>query len=300
MGRKDRHSKVCTARGLRDRRVRLSAHTAIQFYDVQDRLGFDRPSKAVDWLIRNAKPAIDQLAELPQWLSTADPPSAPAAADITGEDPLHAAGSGYDSGLLLPPSLDSDSIADTLKSFFPMAGAASSSRASVGYHVYSSAPDLLSHVVEGEAVAAPASGNRSGDLRLSLQSYQDPVIFHHQQNRNIAAQQPLLTFGAGTSGIGAGGSLYGWPPQLFQSQLLTQWGPLQSSNPPSIRPWAEPTALAAASGYQMPMAAFRSSSTSLVPITGDVVGFSGFHFPARSQGGEEEGGDAAASSSSHY
>nr|CAB3474290.1 unnamed protein product [Digitaria exilis] len=45
-GRKDRHSKVCTARGLRDRRVRLAAHTAIRFYDVQDRLGYDRPSKA--------------------------------------------------------------------------------------------------------------------------------------------------------------------------------------------------------------------------------------------------------------
>ncbi|KAJ4897980.1 hypothetical protein Rs2_24774 [Raphanus sativus] len=55
-GRKDRHSKVCTAKGPRDRRVRLSAHTAIQFYDVQDRLGFDRPSKAVDWLIKRPRP----------------------------------------------------------------------------------------------------------------------------------------------------------------------------------------------------------------------------------------------------
>ncbi|KGN46977.1 hypothetical protein Csa_020681 [Cucumis sativus] len=64
--RKDRHSKVYTSRGLRDRRVRLSAHTAIQFYDVQDRLGFDRPSKAVDWLIKKAKSAIDKLsADLP-------------------------------------------------------------------------------------------------------------------------------------------------------------------------------------------------------------------------------------------
>ncbi|KAK9152960.1 hypothetical protein Sjap_000440 [Stephania japonica] len=70
-GRKDRHSKVCTAKGPRDRRVRLSAHTAIQFYDVQDRLGYDRPSKAVDWLIKKAKPAIDELAELPPWRPTA-------------------------------------------------------------------------------------------------------------------------------------------------------------------------------------------------------------------------------------
>ncbi|KAK4769569.1 hypothetical protein SAY86_027719 [Trapa natans] len=67
-GQKDRHSKVYTAKGPRDRRVRLSAHTAIQFYDVQDRLGYDRPSKAMDWLIRNAKHAIEKLVELPPWL----------------------------------------------------------------------------------------------------------------------------------------------------------------------------------------------------------------------------------------
>ncbi|XP_073128505.1 uncharacterized protein [Henckelia pumila] len=61
-GRKDRHSKVCTARGItRDRRVRLSPTTAIQFYDVQDRLGYDRPSKAIDWLMKEAKAAIESL-----------------------------------------------------------------------------------------------------------------------------------------------------------------------------------------------------------------------------------------------
>ncbi|XP_024170011.1 transcription factor TCP4-like [Rosa chinensis] len=62
--RKDRHSKVYTAKGPRDHRVRLVAHTAIQFYDVQDRLGYDRPSKAVDCVIKKAKAAID---ELPPW-----------------------------------------------------------------------------------------------------------------------------------------------------------------------------------------------------------------------------------------
>jgi hypothetical protein len=62
-GRKDQHRKVCTACGLRDRRVRLAAHTAIRFYDVYDRLGYDRPSKAVNWLIRNAKVVIDELPD---------------------------------------------------------------------------------------------------------------------------------------------------------------------------------------------------------------------------------------------
>ncbi|EOA30895.1 hypothetical protein CARUB_v10014042mg [Capsella rubella] len=64
-GGKDRHSKVCTLRGLRDRRVRLSVPTAIQLYDLQERLGVDQPSKAVDWLLDAAKDEIDELPPLP-------------------------------------------------------------------------------------------------------------------------------------------------------------------------------------------------------------------------------------------
>ncbi|CAA7408889.1 unnamed protein product [Spirodela intermedia] len=63
-GGKDRHSKVFTAKGLRDRRVRLSVSTAIQFYDLQDRLGYDQPSKAVEWLIKAAAVAIADLPSL--------------------------------------------------------------------------------------------------------------------------------------------------------------------------------------------------------------------------------------------
>ncbi|KAM2862765.1 hypothetical protein FF1_021646 [Malus domestica] len=50
-GGKDRHSKVYTIRGLRDRRVRLSVPTAIQLYDLQERLGLNQPSRVVDWLL---------------------------------------------------------------------------------------------------------------------------------------------------------------------------------------------------------------------------------------------------------
>ncbi|CAA0823354.1 Transcription factor TCP5 [Striga hermonthica] len=64
LGGKDRHSKVCTVRGLRDRRVRLSVPTAIQLYDLQDRLGLSQPSKAVDWLLNAAKREIDELPPL--------------------------------------------------------------------------------------------------------------------------------------------------------------------------------------------------------------------------------------------
>ncbi|KAL3576393.1 hypothetical protein D5086_021676 [Populus alba] len=63
-GGKDRHSKVWTSKGLRDRRVRLSVSTAIQFYDLQDRLGYDQPSKAVEWLIKAAQDAINELPSL--------------------------------------------------------------------------------------------------------------------------------------------------------------------------------------------------------------------------------------------
>lgn len=63
-GGKDRHSKVCTVKGLRDRRVRLSAPTAIQLYDLQDRLGLNQPSKVVDWLMNATKQDIDELPPL--------------------------------------------------------------------------------------------------------------------------------------------------------------------------------------------------------------------------------------------
>lgn len=65
-GGKDRHSKVMTSKGSRDRRVRLSVTTAIQFYDLQDRLGYDQPSKAVEWLIKSAADAIAELPSLPE------------------------------------------------------------------------------------------------------------------------------------------------------------------------------------------------------------------------------------------
>ncbi|XP_059443912.1 transcription factor TCP5-like [Corylus avellana] len=63
-GGKDRHSKVCTIRGLRDRRIRLSVPTAIQLYDLQDRLGLGQPSKVIDWLLDATKLDIDKLPPL--------------------------------------------------------------------------------------------------------------------------------------------------------------------------------------------------------------------------------------------
>ncbi|KAK4414223.1 Transcription factor CYCLOIDEA [Sesamum alatum] len=60
--KKDRHSKINTARGPRDRRMRLSLDVARKFFDLQDMLGFDKASRTVDWLLKNSRDAIRELA----------------------------------------------------------------------------------------------------------------------------------------------------------------------------------------------------------------------------------------------
>ncbi|KAL6530664.1 Transcription factor TCP4-like [Orobanche gracilis] len=249
-GRKDRHSKVCTAKGPRDRRVRLSAHTAIQFYDVQDRLGYDRPSKAVDWLIKKAKSAIDKFAELPAWNPTATTEQhqhqqqqhqineilrrEPSAAEdgllgsssrtATAATVVSSGGrisenfqqqqfgeennnsNKYNSAGFLPPSMDTD-IADTIKSFFPMVAAAETTTTS--FHNYSAPPDLLPRTTG----SAANHHNHQQDLRLSLQSFQDPILLqHHQQNQTQNQNQQMLFTGTNTFGFDGGGSS-GWSEQ---------------------------------------------------------------------------------------
>ncbi|KAL4341648.1 hypothetical protein GQ457_08G006770 [Hibiscus cannabinus] len=257
-GRKDRHSKVCTAKGPRDRRVRLSAHTAIQFYDVQDRLGYDRPSKAVDWLIRKAKSAIDELAELPPWnpetlkttTSTTKLPNNQedenAVTAIDDEKPyqLHnlAAGSGArrrtatimgnevqilqemgdnpnsNSGFL-PHSLVSDEIADTIKSFIPLGASSETPFSSTQFQNYPS--DFSTR-----------TSSHSQDLRLSLQSFPEPMLLHHHHHQAAAAQahqsEPVLF--TGTSPLaGFDGSSAGWehshqhPAEIGWFQRLVAW-----------------------------------------------------------------------------
>ncbi|OWM84672.1 hypothetical protein CDL15_Pgr027459 [Punica granatum] len=60
--KKDRHSKILTAQGLRDRRVRLSIGIARRFFDLQDMLGFDRASKTLEWLLSKSTDSIKKLA----------------------------------------------------------------------------------------------------------------------------------------------------------------------------------------------------------------------------------------------
>ncbi|RDX85658.1 Transcription factor TCP1, partial [Mucuna pruriens] len=60
--KKDRHSKIYTSQGLRDRRVRLSIEIARKFFDLQDMLGFDKASNTLEWLFNKSKRAIKELA----------------------------------------------------------------------------------------------------------------------------------------------------------------------------------------------------------------------------------------------
>ncbi|CAH8358288.1 unnamed protein product [Eruca vesicaria subsp. sativa] len=342
-GRKDRHSKVCTAKGPRDRRVRLSAHTAIQFYDVQDRLGFDRPSKAVDWLIKKAKTSIDELAQLPPWdpadairnaAANAKPRrTAAVKAQVSPSPPQQQQqqvqfGGGFDGGgerrrsndnetSFLPPSMDSDSIADTIKSFFPVVGSSTEAPPHQLMHNYhhhhQHPPDLLSR-----------TNSQNQDLRLSLHSFPEgpPPLLHHQHH---SVAEPVLFYGqsnplgydtstggweqqsiqrlvawnsggGGASDIGNGGGfLFAPPPHhpsttsfqpvFGQSQLYSQRGPLQSSYSPMIRAWFDPH-----HNHQ-------SISTDdlnhhhhhhMPPPLASGEFSSGFRIPARFQGQEEE------------
>ncbi|XP_022969767.1 transcription factor TCP12-like [Cucurbita maxima] len=59
--KKDRHSKICTAQGPRDRRMRLSLQIARKFFDLQDMLGFDKASKTIEWLLSHSNSAIKAL-----------------------------------------------------------------------------------------------------------------------------------------------------------------------------------------------------------------------------------------------
>ncbi|KAJ6881926.1 hypothetical protein NC651_028510 [Populus alba x Populus x berolinensis] len=60
--KRDRHSKINTAQGPRDRRMRLSLKVAREFFDLQDKLRFDKASKTVEWLLIQAKNEIKKLS----------------------------------------------------------------------------------------------------------------------------------------------------------------------------------------------------------------------------------------------
>ncbi|KAA8524278.1 hypothetical protein F0562_010701 [Nyssa sinensis] len=293
-GRKDRHSKVYTAKGPRDRRVRLSAPTAIQFYDVQDRLGYDRPSKAVDWLIKKAKNAIDKLAELPPW-NPNDSTMAPSAdpncvvlehqSESSTRQAFHrqlVENPGSNSSVL-PPSIDAESVADTMKSLFPI----SSGTSSINFQSYPH--DIMSrNTIQTE------------DLCLSLHSLQDPnsshtpstdqALFSGSAPVTFVANYPrMLAWNGGGDTESRGGYVFNsqsmpQPSLLCQSSAFSQREPLQSSFLPSFRAWDDqPIVFTENHNTQT----IHQSSISSRQFASQ--GYSGFQVPARFQGEQEHG-----------
>ncbi|KAL5227141.1 hypothetical protein ABZP36_015406 [Zizania latifolia] len=307
-GRKDRHSKVCTVRGLRDRRVRLAAHTAIRFYDVQDRLGYDRPSKAVDWLMRNAKAAIDELPDRGEAPAPAAAEPEPTEAEQTEQATSTSYGYGNTggavtamSGSFLPHSVGADRVPDNVKSLFPSSSTASG--ATAGHNEYrGSPPDLLSRT----------TSSQPQELCLTLQSNQHQIFSHVSPNHHGMISSAGVTGWAdhgqrmpswhapeNSTQDGRGGNgdsyMFAMPPRqgLNQSQLFPHGEPLQSSSggwPSAARTWLDP--LTTMHHHQpSAMAAGQIGFGHLVG--GGGGGFMGFLSPSaqRLQGEEEHGSE---------
>lgn len=294
-GRKDRHSKVCTARGLRDRRVRLAAHTAIRFYDVQDRLGYDRPSKAVDWLIRNAKAAIDELPDRPEAAAAAEA-AAEATEQVTSTssygfgNPGGGAITAVAGGSFIQHSVGADGV----KSLFPSSSTASTTPAHDEYR--GSPPDLLSRT----------TSSQPQELCLTLQSNQHQIFSSNQHHGMISSagvhqgwsERMPSSWHASENSAGDGrgngdGYMFGMQQRqgLDQSQLFPQGEPIQSGGgwAASARTWLDPLA-----AIHQP-SAMAGGQVGFSHLVGGGGGFMGFLAPAtaqRLQGDEEQGSEA--------
>ncbi|XP_059665078.1 transcription factor TCP4-like [Cornus florida] len=289
-GKKDRHSKVYTAKGPRDRRVRLSANTAIQFYDVQDRLGYDRPSKAVDWLINKAKNAIDKLAELPPWNPNDITPT-PNADTNAGSSGMAQPQSYSENELQLHRQLSENPIntspnlpisIDTMKLFLPT----SSGTSSMNFHNYP-------HDVMSRATI------QTGDLCLSLHTLQDPTASHTTSvDQTLFSGSAPVTFESNYPRMVAwndGFNSHTMPQQSLlcqNSAPFSQRRALQSSFWPSFRAWDDPP-IASPEHHNAPEINQSSISSNRFASEGHF----GFQVPARIHGDDEP---FCAASNSHH
>lgn len=230
-GRKDRHSKVCTSKGPRDRRVRLSAHTAIQFYDVQDRLGYDRPSKAIDWLIDKAREAIEALSDFPKQKHTDN--STPKTEEHLGEKSTSTCQLHHHQGCHSEP----EKLTRLINNASNLSTAAPTSSFSNQFSDY------------------PAADNSTQGLCVSLQSFKAPVFdLHHSVeleslsdlnatdmgrfqslvdwNSNASSGREEFVFSSSAESL--------QHPVLSQNQLFAARGTHEDSNLLSLHPWNDP------------------------------------------------------------
>ncbi|MED6149005.1 hypothetical protein PIB30_058314 [Stylosanthes scabra] len=303
-GRKDRHSKVYTAKGPRDRRVRLAAHTAIEFYDVQDRLGYDRPSKAVDWLIKKAKHSIDKLAELPPWQP---PPSAPPPQQDEEDEEVAEQNNQENSNIInqqyhtpshfvqiqtnqhhQQQNIETDPIA-----FFPT----TSSTLSMNFQNY---PHEMISRTGGNNNVNPITE----DLGLSLHSFQQPPSNQHQgtlfgaagSSNNVGFEshyQKIVAWNneAATMDINRVGFMVN--PQHHHPFLSGTTLP-SSFPPPSLRSWSEIPMNPNSDEDSRPQQQQQPIHNNHRPLfesrflSDGLAGAAGFRIPARIQGDEEE------------
>ncbi|KNA08315.1 hypothetical protein SOVF_163700 [Spinacia oleracea] len=203
-GRKDRHSKVFTAKGPRDRRVRLAAHTAIEFYDVQDRLGYDRPSKVVEWLMKKAQTCIDKLDELPPWDPTASVSHGGVDMKIRSTEVDVGDKSGSTS-FYVPQCLDSQSVGDSMKSFFP-----------------SHNNTITSGMNYSHEFISRGGSQNSQDLCLSLHTLQDPGSCgngQHHHHHHAPSSHDSALFQGSSSSLGFEGRTGEWSESQQQHDL---------------------------------------------------------------------------------
>lgn len=76
------------------KQIRLLRRRRARWIIVLDRLRYDRPSKAFDWLIKKAKSSIDELAHLPAWHPTTSSATAAQESDLKHNDLLNSNTSG--------------------------------------------------------------------------------------------------------------------------------------------------------------------------------------------------------------
>ncbi|GAA0174221.1 DNA-binding transcription factor [Lithospermum erythrorhizon] len=273
--KKDRHSKVYTSKGPRDRRVRLSAHTAIQFYDVQDRLGYDRPSKAVDWLFKKAQNAIDKLAELPPWnpngVEQADLSASTSSMGIQEQSDSPSGyvfqlqkqiqEANYSSGSCVPQE---QCIGDTMKTFFPT----SSGISLMNFQNYPH-EDQLGLSLHTSTNQVQLSGFESNYGKSTVDGW------GNIGNPGDSNNRMGFIFSSSNQAIPEN-------PLFYQSQEFNQRGPLQSNNYSHlIHSWDHQRGSMATENHQnvhqssMSSGHFRSSQ---------------FQVPARIQGEEQSGG----------
>ncbi|KAI4368082.1 hypothetical protein MLD38_016684 [Melastoma candidum] len=181
-GGKDRHSKVLTSKGLRDRRVRLSVPTAIQFYDIQDRLGYNQPSKAVEWLINAAG---DSISELPS-LKECFPGSSPMGKQSVTGDEKPPENHGFDSDDDVP-----DGNLDPNSHYCPQ-----NQNISLAKSAYSSAPETSKGTASLPSSGSELHNNRVGDkhnrLRERIAEENKDISCNHRP-LNLISQSPSFT-----------------------------------------------------------------------------------------------------------